>query len=243
MKKLLLFLYLALPLISFSQVDSESESKFGKRSERDNPPRLDGNVFINPNPNFPITYPYYNFYNPYNPYIPYYGNFNRFSGSPLQFSMGAKSSIGFEHLTPSLGFYTNFGRNKGFFHMSFEASSSSDYEHYDNITLSEAVLEYDDVRAGEFNRYVGVSLGVGGRINQKISPIIAVNIYELEEDLIFIDDTGILSSEGEYTINGKTTQNFNLMVGSYIQVNSVEFGLHTYFLRDPRVGLTVGFVF
>jgi hypothetical protein len=68
-------------------------------------------------------------------------------------------------------------------------------------------------------------------------------LYEIDKDIVYLDDTNILSSDGKYSINGGSNQNFNIMVGGYYQIGSVELGLQTYFLRDIRTGLTVGFVF
>jgi hypothetical protein len=243
MNKFILLFFILVPFISFSQSQSEVEDKLRRRSQRDNPTINEPSTVIIPQTNFVPVYPYYNnFYNPYNPYIPYVPN-RTFSRPPSQFSVGIKSSLGYEYATPTLGFYTNFGNSRSFFHLSVEGSSSSPYEHYDNITIEDVSLIYKDTKLDEFERYLGVIIGVGGRLTPKFSPIVGLNIYEIDKDIVYLDDTNILSSDGKYSINGGSNQNFNIMVGGYYQIGSVELGLQTYFLRDIRTGLTVGFVF
>ncbi len=240
MNKYILIL-LFFPVSIFGQ--SEVEDKLRRRSQRDSPNINESNTFIIPQTNFVPMYPYYNnFYNPYNPYIPYVSN-RTFNRPPSQFSIGLKSSLGYKYPTPTLGFYTNFGNSRSFFHLSVEGSNSSPYEHYDNITIEDVSLIYKDIKLDEFERYLGVTIGVGGRLTPKFSPTVGFNIYEIDRDIVYLDETNILSSNGEYSINGGSEQSFNIMIGGYYQIGSVEFGLQTYFLRDIRTALTVGFVF
>ena len=251
MNKILTILLL-LPLVCLSQ--SEVEDKVGKRSERNVP-----NFNVTESrpiivPQNTVIYPYgYNFYNPYNPYVPYRsfrntsgyygndyysGNYNR-TPSDLNIRLGLLGSVS---SPSSLGMYTTIGGHKNFIYLSYEGSSVSDYEHYNNITF-EDVFNWGDEQIDVFERYTSFNVAIGGNIFDNVSHFAGMNFNKIDKDLVFYDEFLILSDNGEYSINDSDDTDFGLVYGVLFDIKNINVGGSVYFLTRNRLNLHVGFNF
>jgi hypothetical protein len=239
-------LLLFTPLLLLSQ--SEKDEKIRKRSERNTPSTnyVESNPVFVPSPvQPPVFYPN-NYYSPWNPYVPYrrrnvsgyYGD-DYYSGNGTPFNL--KGRLGFTvspSKLPSVGLYGTLGGDT-FIYLSYEGSSQSEYEHYDNISFEE-VMSWEDEQIDTFEEYRSFSIGVGGVFMGNLSQFAGVNLSTLKTDLVFYDELLILSSNGEYSITDKLENDFSLMYGLLYDYNKVTFGSSVYFLGDTRFNLSVG---
>lgn len=243
----IIILFLLVPFALLGQ--SEKDEKVRKRSERNNPTPVyvePSTVFI-PSPiQTPNFYPDNNFYSPWSPYVPYrrrnvsgyYGD-DYYSGNGTPFNL--KGRLGFTvspNKLPSVGLYGTLG-GETFVYLSYEGSSQSEYEHYDNISFEE-VMSWEDEQIDTFEEYRSFSIGVGGVFMGNLSQFAGVNLSTLKTDLVFYDELLILSSNGEYSITDKLENDFSLMYGLLYDYNKVTFGSSVYFLGDTRFNLSVG---
>lgn len=233
--------------MSFGQ--SEKDEKVRKRSERNNPTP----VYVEPSPVFvpspiltPNFYPNNNFYSPWNPYVPnrrrnvsgYYGD-NYYGGNPIPINVKGRLGFTFSPNKPaSVGLYGTLG-GETFVYLSYEGSSQSEYEHYDNITFEE-VMSWGDEQIDTFEEYRSFSVGIGGKLFKSLSQFAGVNLSTKQIDLVFYDEFLVLSSNGEYSITDKTEEDFNLMYGLLYDYEKVTFGSSIYFLGDTRFNISVG---
>ena len=239
-------LLLFTPLLLLSQ--SEKDEKIRKRSERNTPTTnyVESTPVFVPTPvQPPVFYPN-NYYSPWNPYVPYrrrnvsgyYGN-DYYSGNATPFNLKGRLGFTVSPNTPSsVGLYGTLG-GETFVYLSYEGSSESEYEHYDNISFEE-VLSWEDEQIDTFEQYRSFSIGVGGVFVGNLSQFAGVNLSTLKTDLVFYDELLILSSNGEYSITDKLENDFNLMYGLLYDYNKVTFGSSVYFLGDTRFNLSVG---
>ena len=243
----IIILFLLVPLTLFSQ--SEKDEKIRKRSERNNPTP----VYVEPSPVFvpspiqtPNFYPNNNFYSPWNPYVPYrrrnvsgyYGD-NYYGGNPTTINIKGRLGFTFSPNTPSsVGLYGTLG-GETFIYLSYEGSSQSEYEHYDNITFEE-VMSWEDEQIDTFEEYRSFSVGIGGKLFKSLSQFAGVNLSTKQIDLVFYDEFLVLSSNGEYSITDKVEEDFNLMYGLLYDYEKVTFGSSIYFLGDTRFNVSIG---
>jgi len=243
----IIILFLLVPLTLLCQ--SEKDEKVRKRSERNNPTP----VYVEPSPVFvpspiqtPNFYPNNNFYSPWNPYVPYrrrnvsgyYGD-NYYGGNPTSINIKGRLGFTFSPNTPSsVGLYGTLG-GETFIYLSYEGSSQSEYEHYDNITFEE-VMSWEDEQIDTFEEYRSFSVGIGGKLFKSLSQFVGVNLSTKQIDLVFYDEFLVLSSNGEYSITDKVEEDFNLMYGLLYDYEKVTFGSSIYFLGDTRFNVSVG---
>jgi len=243
----IIILFLLVPLTLLCQ--SEKDEKVRKRSERNNPTP----VYVEPSPVFvpspiqtPNFYPNNNFYSPWNPYVPYrrrnvsgyYGD-NYYGGNPTSINIKGRLGFTFSPNTPSsVGLYGTLG-GETFIYLSYEGSSQSEYEHYDNITFEE-VMSWEDEQIDTFEEYRSFSVGIGGKLFKSLSQFAGVNLSTKQIDLVFYDEFLVLSSNGEYSITDKVEEDFNLMYGLLYDYEKVTFGSSIYFLGDTRFNVGVG---
>jgi hypothetical protein len=238
----ILFLLL-IPMISLSQ--SESDQKRQKRFERY--PRTN---FITPNP---YISPYYNPY--YNPYIPYYNNrythLTPYYGLPATpparrerktiISIGTLSTFNMDYTLPTLGGYTTIGSESVFFKISYEGSAY-DVVHYNNIKLSE-VNSWGDTYVNQYDRYTSLFSGIGVRLGRSIYPFAGLNFHRITNNLVYLDNSYILSNNGLYSIRGSHKDGLNFRGGILFRRGVFEIGTHIIIPHPMRVGLNVGFSF
>ncbi len=252
-------LLLFLPLLVLSQ--SERDDKIKKRSERNNRPSTTTTITESSTPVFVPQNNFYNPYNPYNqytPYRPYYptrirgndnGIFNRRNSNnqvdsnrkPLNVSLGFTVGVGRELLSPSSGLFLTLG-GETFLYLSYESSSDSPYEHYDNITFEE-VMSWGDEKVDEFESYSSFGIGVGGELYKNISQYAGISIYGRDRDLVYYDEYFLLSDNGEYSINDKDETNFNLIYGLKFDYERMCIGTSIYFVRNRRFNINFGLNF
>jgi hypothetical protein len=244
----ILFL-LFIPMISLSQ--SESELKRQKRFDRFGYP----NTIVTPTP---YTLPYYNPY--YNPYIPYYNNrythLTPYYGLPLTtpiksenrvvFSTGILSTVGVDKSLPSFGLYTTIGNDDVFFKVSYEGSQFEE-THYPNITIDmaegEGIGRFNDSLVGDYKRYSSLFLGLGIKTIKSFYPFFGVNLFRNSNNLIYYDETYILSNNGLYSIKGTYKDGLNFRGGILYRRGVFEIGTHVIIPHPMRAGLNIGLNF
>lgn len=246
--KFILFL-IWIPMISLSQ--SESDLKRQKRFERFGYP----NTILTPTP---YTLPYYNPY--YNPYIPYYNNrythLTPYYGLPpttptksenrVVFSTGILSTVDLDKSLPSFGLYTTIGNESVFFKLSYEGSEFEAI-HYPNITIDmaegEGIGQFNDSLEGDYERYSSLFLGLGVKTIKSVYPFFGINLFRESNNLIYRDETYILSNNGYYSIRGSHKDGLNFRGGILFRRGAFEIGTHVIIPHPIRVGLNVGVSF
>ena len=254
MKKLFLFVVCSFfTYTTFAQ--SESQEKVQKRVERDNP--KSPVVRPSPQPQPPVriynTNPYYN---PYHPswYGPTYPDYNRrypvrYRGPQPTVTQPRNSNelggVGLDmyvtQSSPLFGVQGFIGNEKTYWVLGIAFSPTNPFSHFDNITLSD-VLRWEDeyVKTYKYNQIF--KIGGGFRVSDVFYPRITIGSFTEKDYLIYYDELKILTSNGNYSINGGKKNHFIMDAGLNIHQEKWYLSTSTGIVGPRRFSVGLGFL-
>lgn len=234
MKKILLFILLAMPILGISQ--STDLEKIRKRNEQSFRNRNFHPHFYNPTPWF-WTPSYY--YVPYFYTYPTLGNTRSESNLDFSGSIGFSAPIQYNESNVGFGVWGSFGKNVVFI-MSYDMVSVNSYIHYWDITHRDAKA-WGDEYIGIEKQIDVVSFGAGKKIGY-FTPYASLSMLLEDGFAIYFDNSYILSNSGYYTIYDYNTVKFGPSFGTLIDIKRLQLNL-SFNLQREIVGLGVGYKF
>jgi hypothetical protein len=232
MKNILFLLCISFGISLSSQ--TERDQKIQKRVERDNPSSSTIRPpVVTPSPYYgPGRFPYQPYYGPYRPWYNnrYYRNSFYYGSVPVVasrsrvarendpvFGFGLVSSI-IADAPSTVGVRMLIGGKYVYLFGNYQFSKMNPHSHFDNITLVD-VINWNDQYQESVTTNVSWDLGVGMRINKIVYPTVSIGNNKVREYLVYFDETGVLSPNGLYSINGRDKQIFSLTTGVDFHVN------------------------
>lgn len=254
MKRLLIVLIYSFCVhTTFAQ--SESQEKVQKRVERDNPKPL---VTVNPTPQPPryiyTPTPSYNTYQRgwYSPAHPVYSR--RYPvryREPQTFQTQPRNSnelggVGLDmyvtQTNPMLGAQGFIGDKNAYWLFGFAFSPVNPFSHFDNVTLSDVIRWEDDfVKTYKYNQIF--KIGGGFRVGEIFYPKITIGGFTEKDYLVYYDELKILTSSGEYSINGGQRNLFIMDVGLNIHQKKWYLSTSTGVVGPRRFSIGLGLLF
>jgi hypothetical protein len=237
---------------------TERQQKVQKRVERTQKPVPNSNhstgstVIITPRTYYGINSPYYG--NVYRD--PYYNDFYyntwprpavilnnrpvRRSNQKTDFNFGLGLSGSYNQGLPGIiGPNLILGSDQTYLTFSYQFSPDNPYTHYDNISYEE-VLQWQDQYLTNVYEVKMFDVGLATKVKDNWAATIAIGSISYKTYLVYYDELGILSNDGNYTINDGTDSNTILLTGLNYHANNIILSFR-YGILGPNklnIGLT-----
>lgn len=213
---------------------SEEQQKLQHRADKYNQQQVIVSEPLLVRPYAPYAVPVYR--RPYAQPSTFYGT-SRLHGS-LGLSLGLPTS----GQPTTFGLYATLGQtNRLYLHA--RSSKSNPYNHYPNISLYEVNQWQDQLKEVFINR---TDIGIGIAIKQldRFYHILGINIYHLDRDLVYLDETLILPYplDQYYSIDGDTKTSVNILYGLMYQPTSrLELSLQGLVIGHSVLQVSLGY--
>ena len=116
------------------------------------------------------------------------------------------------------------------------------FSHFDNVTLSDVIRWGDDfVKTYKYNQIF--KIGGGFQVGEIFYPKITIGGFTEKDYLVYYDEFKILTSSGEYSINGGQRNLFIMDVGLNIHQKKWYLSTSTGIVGPRRFSVGLGLLF